>query len=230
MNTVFALSLLSGELQVRGRFAQELLLRVGLVALALAALVAVGVLYAKEVGRLGVGRRLLLAGVRMAAVVAVAFLLLRPVWVAETSGQKRRPVAVLIDVSESMNSKDPRPNLDDQWRVAVAFEKIDPDKVVLTEPITSLKGSLPDKPKRIEIARAALTNPKIDLFAKLREVGPLEVSTFGATRSGRDTLSTDWVKTLTADQSRTAMVTANANGQLRADAGQAFEQRCPSFA
>ena len=210
MSTVFALSLFSGELQVRGRFAQELVLRVGLVALALAAVVAVGVLYAKEVGRLGVGRRLLLAGVRMAAVLTVAFLLLRPVWVNETSGEKRRPVAVLIDVSQSMDSKDPRPNLDDQWRVALAFEEIEANKGLPTEPVTSIlpKNPAVDRPTRIEIARRALTNKKIDLFTRLRAVGPLEISTFGATRSGRDTLSTEWVKTLTADQSRTALVSA----------------------
>src|SRR5262245_37539672 len=128
MNTVFAISppladgsllglfggLFDGELHVRGRFAQDFFLRIGLAVLALASVVAVGVLYAKEIGRLGVARRLMLAAVRMTTVLVVAFLLLRPVWVNETTGSKPRPVAILIDVSESMNSKDPRPALEDQ--------------------------------------------------------------------------------------------------------------------
>ena len=47
--------------------------------------VAVGVLYAKEIGRLSVGRRLVLAGIRMATVAAVAALLLKPVLVWQDS-------------------------------------------------------------------------------------------------------------------------------------------------
>src|SRR5436305_14401338 len=96
MNTVFALSLFAGELQTRGWFYRELAVALGLLAVA-----AVGVLYALEIGRLGVARRLVLAGVRMATVLVVAFLLLRPVWVTETEGEKRRPIAVLIDASQS---------------------------------------------------------------------------------------------------------------------------------
>src|ERR1700722_3807962 len=100
MNTAFALSLFSGELQARGWFYRELAFLLGL-----AAVVAVGVLYAKEIGRLGAGRRLVLAGLRMMTVLVVAFLLLRPVWVVDQGGDKRRPIAVLIDVSQSMDSK-----------------------------------------------------------------------------------------------------------------------------
>lgn len=205
MNTVFALSLFASELQARGWFP-----RIPAVLLGLAAVIAVGVLYAKEIGRLSAPRRLLLAGVRMATVLVVAFLLLRPVWVTENAGDKRRPIAILIDVSQSMDSKDPRPAPDDQWRAALAYGLIEADKPFPTDPgaLTALKEKLPDRPKRIEVAREALSNPKLDLINKLRSAGPLEIATFGATRSGRETLSTDWVKTLTADQPRTAMINA----------------------
>lgn len=204
MTTASAL-LLFGELQTRGWFP-----RWAAVLLAVLAVVAVGVLYAKEIGRLGVARRLMLAGVRMATVVVVAFLLLRPVWVNELKGDKRRPIAVLIDASQSMDSKDPRPALEDQWRAAMAFGIIDADKPFPKDPITSIvQDKLQDgKPKRIEVARKALTNAKIDLFTKLRERGPLEISTFGATRTGRDPGTTDWLKTLSADQPRTALVSS----------------------
>jgi hypothetical protein len=207
MNTVFASIPLFAELQTRGWFWRELALL-----LALAAVVAVGVLYAKEVSRLGVARRLVLAAVRMASVLVIAFLLLRPVWVTEATDSRRRPIAVLIDVSQSMSAKDPRPALDDQWRAALAYAIIEPDKPFPTEPITSIvprDGSrMPDRPMRIEIARAALTNPKLDLLARLRQHGPLEIATFGATRTGRDSFSTDWLKSLGADQPRTALVNA----------------------
>jgi hypothetical protein len=206
MNTVFALSLFAAEMQTRGWFPRWLA-----VLLALAAVAAVGVLYAKESGKLGVARRLALAAVRAATVLVVAFLLLRPVWVTEFTGQKRRPVAVLIDVSESMNAKDPRPALEDQWRAALAFGFIDADKPFPAEPITSIvpRDKMPDtRPSRIEVARAALTNSKIELLSRLRVHGPLEISTFGATRNGRDTLSLDWLNALAADQPRTAMVSA----------------------
>jgi hypothetical protein len=221
MNTVFASSssagvpilglffgLFDGDLQTRGWFWRELALL-----LAVLAVVAVGVLYAKEVSRLGVTRRLLLAGVRMATVLVVVFLLLRPVWVTETSGTKRRPIAVLIDVSESMNAKDPRPAPDDQRRSALAYKYIHPDKWEATrnEPITSIvppNSRMPDRPKRIEVAREALTNPEINLLSRLRAQGPLEIATFGRTRTGRDAGATDWLNALVADQSRTALVNA----------------------
>lgn len=201
---VFATIALLGELQTRGWFP-----RWAAVLLAVLAVVAVSVLYAKEVGRLGPARRLMLAAVRMATVLVVAFLLLRPVWVNELAGDRRRPIAVLIDASQSMDSKDPRPALDDQWRAAMAFNLIDADKPFPKDPITSMvQDKRLDRPKRIEVAREALTNPKIDLLNRLRAHGPLEISTFGATRTGRDALATDWLKALAADQPRTAITTA----------------------
>ncbi|MBM3979320.1 MAG: hypothetical protein FJ304_03365 [Planctomycetes bacterium] len=195
--------LLDGELQTRGWFWREVALLLGLLAVA-----AVGVLYAREQGRLSPARRLVLAAVRMATVLVVAFLLLRPVWVTESKGERKRTVAVLIDVSESMAQNDPRPALDDQWRVALAYGLIDPDKPFPTDPaaLTALKA--PDRPARIAVAREAFTNPKLDLLRRLRETGPLEIYTFGATSTGRDPTSTDWLKTLAADAPRTAMTSA----------------------
>ncbi len=211
MNTAFASTalfglfggLFDGELQTRGWFWREVALLLGLLAV-----VAIGVLYAREQGRLSPARRLVLAAVRMATVLVVAFLLLRPVWVTESKGEKKRTVAVLIDVSESMNQKDPRPALDDQWRVALAYGLIDADKPFPTDPtsITALK--VPDRPARIDVAREALMNSKLDLFKRLRQTGPLEVYTFGAGSTGRDATATDWLKELTATQARTALTTA----------------------
>ncbi len=205
MTYLFAYAPLFAEMQRRGWFPAWIALLLGL-----GGVVSVGVLYALESGRLDVFRRLVLAGVRMAILLVVAFLLLRPVWVSESSGERARPVAVLIDVSQSMDQKDPRPNPDDQWRAALAYDLIDPAKPFPTGSVDSVidKSKMPERPTRLEIARAALTNPRLDLLTKLKQVGPLEVSTFGASRNGRDSFDTAWIKSVAADQPRTALVSA----------------------
>ncbi|MCI0703088.1 MAG: VWA domain-containing protein, partial [Planctomycetia bacterium] len=197
--------LFDGELERRGWFPGWLALLLGL-----AAVGAICLLYALEAGRLGVGRRMMLGGVRMVILLVVAYLLLRPVWVSETTGEKPRPVAVLIDVSQSMDNKDPRTLPDDQWRAALAYNLIEPGKPFPSEPFTSIvtKDAMPERPSRIEVARAALSNPKLDLLNQLKKIGPLEVSVFGSTRTGKNADNTDWIKTLAADQNRTALVNA----------------------
>ncbi len=211
MTHLFAYAPLFAEMQRRGWFPTWLALLLGLAGVA-----AVGVLYALESGRLDAFRRIVLAGVRMTILLVVAFLLLRPVWVSESGGDRPRSIAVLIDVSESMGQKDPRPNSDDQWRAALAFDLLEPGKPFPSESFdpTLEKHKVDQKkmatwpPSRIEVARAALTNPKLDLLNKLKKVGPLEVSTFGSSRGGRDSIDTAWIKDVTADQPRTAIVNA----------------------
>lgn len=205
MTHLFASAELFAELQRRGWFPAWLALL-----LALAAVGAVGVLYALEAGRLGVLRRLMLAGVRMAIVLVVAFLLLRPTWVHDDSGQRPRPVAVLIDVSQSMDQKDPRPNAEDQWRAALAFDLIEPNKPFPNDSFATVIGSkMPERPSRFDVARASLTNPRLDILNKLKKAGPLEISTFGATRAGgKDPNDLGWLKAQNPDQPRTALVSA----------------------
>jgi hypothetical protein len=152
-----------------------------------------------------------LAGIRVAIVAVVAFLLVRPVWVEEKKGERRRPVALLVDVSQSMNSKDPRPGNSDQWRVAIAFDLAPPDKGIPENQIVSAatEGNLPDKPSRIDVARSALLNPRLRLLDEIRShAGPIEPSTFGTNRIGREALDTTWLKQLTAPESRTALADA----------------------
>jgi hypothetical protein len=200
MTTLFA------ELSLRGWFPTWLAFLLGIAAAA-----GVGVLYVREAGRLGFAARSTMALLRIGVVVAIAFLLLRPVWVREYKGEKRRPVAVLVDVSQSMASKDPRPGTADQWRVAIAYDLVPPDKGLPEMPISSVigDGKLPDKPQRIEVARAALTNPKLALFDRLREKsGPLELSTFGSQRTGREGGDLKWLKDAAATEARTALADA----------------------
>ncbi|VTR99660.1 Uncharacterized protein OS=Chthoniobacter flavus Ellin428 GN=CfE428DRAFT_2683 PE=4 SV=1: VWA_2: DUF1355 [Gemmata massiliana] len=194
--------LFSGEPQVRGGIVPWAAIPLGLIAVA-----AVVVLYAKEAGRLTTGQRLLITGVRAATLVVVAFLLMRPVWVSDKTGERPRTVAVLIDVSQSMDQKDPRPNPDDQWRAALAFDLLEPGKPLPVESAPD-RSRTPERPSRLDVARAALTNPRLDLLNKLKKIGPLEISTFGTSRTGRDSGDTAWIKTVTADQPRTALVSA----------------------
>ncbi|MBA4188183.1 MAG: hypothetical protein C0467_09215 [Planctomycetaceae bacterium] len=200
MHTVFAFLWIS-ELQLRGSFP-------GLIAAILGTLAAVAVivLYVRESGKIALGPRVAMAVVRTSIVVLVALLLMRPVWVSEQKRDKVRPVAVLIDVSQSMDNPDPRPSLDDQGRAAIAFGLIDADKGLPTESLSASTEKALERPKRIEVARAALTNPKIDLLKRLSKVGPLEIYTFGAARIGRDSANEDWLKNLTATEPRTALV------------------------
>jgi hypothetical protein len=203
MDTVFGLLWIPG-LEARGWFAPWLALVLG--ALAVAAVV---VLYVKEAGRLPLSTRLALAGVRSATVVVVAFLLLRPVYVRENEEVKSRPIGVLVDISESMDSADPRASLADQGRVAIAMGLSDarrglPDAAALE----TIGRGLPQKPKRIEVAAAALTNTQMSLFPRLAEVGPLEVFTFGTRRTGRTPKPDDWIKTVPANEPQTAIAQA----------------------
>src|SRR5262245_52453985 len=191
MSESFAVSTLFAELSLRGWFPGWLAVLLGVAAVA-----AAGVFYAREAGRIAVLPRVLMACVRMGILIAVAFLLLRPVWVVDDRGDRRRPVAVLVDVSKSMSSEDPRHSTADQWRVALAFNLVEPGKASLDSPVTSaLTGSLPDKPKRIEVARQSLTNPKFNLLSRLGSgAGPVEPATFGSQRTGRDVGDTKWLR------------------------------------
>jgi hypothetical protein len=204
MPDLFAISPLFAELQARGWFPGWLALVLGLLAVA-----AVGVLYVKEAGRLGLATRLGLACIRMAIVLFVAFLLTRPVLVSEDRDSRPRPVSVLIDVSQSMDSKDPRPTAADQWRAAIAFGVIDPNRGLPSDAdlTSSVSEKIPDRPRRIEVARAALTNLKLSLFPRLvQATGPIDVFTFGVQRTGQSWADPGWLKDLKAEEPRTALV------------------------
>ena len=176
------------------------------VALGVAAAAVVVLLYAREAGRLGVFARGAMALVRLAAVAVVAFLLLRPVLVREHHDTRRRSVAVLVDASQSMDNRDPRPNTADQGRAAIAFGLVPADKGLPDAPASA---AVPEKPRRVEVARAALTNPALNLFERLKNgTGPLEVSTFGSRRAGRETGDLAWLKELNGTEPQTALVDA----------------------
>ncbi|HSQ56794.1 MAG TPA: vWA domain-containing protein, partial [Gemmata sp.] len=194
----------TSQFQFRGWFPPWLAWTLGILAV-----IAVVVLYVKEAGRLPLWRRLSLAAIRAAIVVIVAVLLLRPVIVRELDEMRSRPIGILIDVSQSMDQQDPRPNTADQARVAIAMGLADASGGLPDADAVSAFGTrLPDRPKRIAVAADALTNKQISLFPRLMNVGPLEVFTFGTRRTGRNPLPETWIKDVKADEPRTALVEA----------------------
>ena len=173
--------------------------------LAVAACGGVLFLYMLESKRVPLLVRLLLAGIRGFALCSILFLLLRPTWVQQTSTSRYRPVAVMIDNSQSMLNKDARTNIADRHRVAVAYDLTAPDAAAPSD-LTALPANLPEKPSRLEIAKKSLENPRLNLLEQLRGKGPLEVATFGAKRSALDPRAANWLDKIQGKDDQTALV------------------------
>jgi len=205
MNTSGLIIPLWAEMQRRGWFPLWLAILLGLIAVVLVAR-----LYLRESPRLGFLPRLTLALIRVSLVLLVAFLLLRPAWVHRDERSRQRPIAVLIDVSQSMGQRDIRINSHDQWRLALAWGLIDPGQAFPTSgsPYANFRDQLPERPTRLEVVQAVLTNPKLDLISRLARKGPLEIYTFGRQRQTRSTTQWDWLKELKAEETGTALADA----------------------
>jgi hypothetical protein len=205
MNALWLTVPLWAEMQRRGWFPLWLAILLGVAAAAV-----VIRLYLRESERLGVFPRLLLAALRITLVLLVAFLLLRPAWVHRDERSRQRPIAVLIDVSQSMAQRDARPNSDDQWRLALAWGLTDPRAPFPSSgfPDANLRARLPDRPSRLQLVQAVLTHPQLDLLARLAHKGPLEVYTFGRQRQSRSTTQWEWLKDLQAEETGTALADA----------------------
>ena len=159
-------------------------------------------LYLKESKRLSLVTRMLLAAIRVALLASVLFLILRPTWVSETSGQRPRPIGLMFDVSQSMAFEDPRPNLADQYRAGIAFGTL---KAPIPEQFVSdaIPRGTPEKPSRLATAVAAFKNGQLAILKTLQAAGPVEAIAFGSSREGLN-LKTDWLN-LKADKPRTAI-------------------------
>lgn len=124
--------------------------------LLIAASAGVVFLYLRESARLGVLRRSILAGLRIAIVALVLVLLVRPVLVAEFQGERPRAVVLLIDDTDSMTQADRRVSDADRMRAAVALSAGETN------------------PTRAALVQAVLDNPELRLRDALNERGPLQ--------------------------------------------------------
>jgi hypothetical protein len=170
MQTLFAFNTFFGEVAFRGWFNPWIALTLALLGIA-----AVVFLYVTESGRISFLPRFSMALVRIGIIVTVAFLLMRPVTIREHKGEKRRPVAVMLDVSESMKSEDPQPNK------STRSKRIDLATAALLN-------------EKLDLV------PKLD-----SNVGPVEMFTFGSRRTGRNAKDREWLKVLKADEPQTGL-------------------------
>jgi hypothetical protein len=198
-------SLFAASLSFRGWFPVWLA-----VLLALLAVAGVAFLYLREAGLVPAWRRATLAGLRGLTLAGLLFLALRPTLLTETHGQRPRPVAVLVDDSQSMATRDPRPGFADRWRVALAYNLVAPDKALPAQGSSGdLPADTPGEPTRLDVAKAALTNPRLDLFKRLQKSGrALQPASFGLGRSSKDPRDAKWVERLTGREPRTALTDA----------------------
>jgi uncharacterized membrane protein len=171
--------------------------------MALAAGVGVLLFYIGEAKRVPLLVRLVLAGLRCSILFGLLFLILRPTWMLETRGDRERPIALIVDDSQSMMTTDTRTNPSDRFRTAIAYGLVPPDSPLTTS--SEAPASTPDKPSRLDIAKQVLTNKKLDLSEKLRVHGPLQAMSFGSVRTNKDSKDPNWPNTLTGTQPRTAI-------------------------
>ena len=192
---------LFADLAFRGWFPLWLAIVLGLAAVAATVLV-----YRREAGRLPVGARIILAALRATTLSILAFLLLRPSLLYDHTEKSPRAIALVVDDSQSMLTRDVRTTFAEKWRVGVAYDKVPFDKPLPVNPSASdAPIDVPEKPTRLEIAQQLLTHPKLKLIEKLGGVGPVQPSTFGIRRNGKDPRSTDWIASLGGQEPRTAL-------------------------
>ena len=185
--------LLFAEIVSRGSFPLWLTILLGLLALA-----AGFGFYFTESMKLTTGRRIGLAVARSLILLAIVWLLRKPVWVSDVTTEKQRPIVLLADNSQSMTLKDPRLTLGDQMRVAIARDTVAPNAGLAAPTTTDLIPT--DKPSRLEVLKKTLENPRLDLVNKLRPVGPVQPYLFGSkTRGFADSPKNDWLANLTAE-------------------------------
>lgn len=118
---------------------------------------------------------------RFGTIALLLLLLARPTLEAIYGGNKPRPVVLLVDNSLSMTFADPRPNMEDQFRVALASNKRPLSQGIPPELSQSaLPDAMPNNPSRAEVVRWLLNHPEAELAKKLAERGPVQLKFFGS--------------------------------------------------
>lgn len=192
------------EVAFRGAFSA--LYVVALLGLLLAAAAGVVWLYFRERTRLGLTHRLVLAGLRVALVGLLIFLLLHPVFTIHFQGKRPRQVVLLLDNSLSMKQEDQRITPADRFRSAIAIGLVPPDTPLGDDPsLSDVPGDLPSHPSRSQVVQAVLNNDRLRLLERLQRAGPIRAFLFGQRlhSTGEDLLSR-----YTADEGQTALADA----------------------
>ncbi|MCE9529568.1 MAG: hypothetical protein K8T89_00275 [Planctomycetes bacterium] len=168
------------------------------------AVIAIAAVYLRESMKMHPIQRIAMAAFRAAALIAIIFLLRKPVVVSDEKTDKKLPIAILVDNSQSMNQRDPRITVEDKARFGIAYNVLAPDHgLTLNEdeakqvngmllPITESEiEKRKAVPSRFEIAKHVMNNPRLNLREKLGQKGPIQEYFFGLQEHGAPK---DWEK------------------------------------
>ena len=184
-----------------------------LVLLVLLGALAVAFFYFLEKGTLGWFRRILLIGLRCSLLLLLLFLIMRPILLIEFAGERPQGVALLIDNSESMGDKarDRRLTNVDKARVAIAMNLLPLDSPIHAK-MPTLPAGTPKDPPRMDLVKAVLTHPQLNLLESLQKLGPLRTYYFGHDVRGLQDDDTDLARSISLSykphESRTALADA----------------------
>jgi uncharacterized membrane protein len=174
----------------------------GTILMILAAFAAGFAFYFRESTKLTNARRAILGTLRTLILLAILFLILKPVMVSDTTVDRPKPIQLLIDNSLSMKQKDPRVSILDKVRVSIARDLLPPDHG--SGPPASSEALPSDRPSRGDIVRAIFENPRLNLVAGLRNKGPVQPYLFGSRLRGfADTPDKPWLTAYALDDQKT---------------------------
>ena len=123
-------------------------------------------------------RKYLLTAMRLVFFALVLGLLLRPILALTVEGSIRRSLVFLVDDTSSMQIKDPRLDVADQKRAALAKNFLDPTKG-LSQNLDRARAQEVSQISRIEVVKGALKNPRLNLLPRLERDFDLDPFTFG---------------------------------------------------
>lgn len=134
-------------------------------------------LYRRTAGELAPRRRYVLTVLRCGFLLGLVIVLMKPVLQFTIEGSIRRAMLVLVDDSASMKIADERTD-DDLKRAAMAQDVMDATRG-LEQDLAGTAGAA-QKPARIDLVRAMLGNPKVNLLPRLADSFDLRPYRFGS--------------------------------------------------
>jgi hypothetical protein len=166
--------------------------------------VAVIAVYFRESMKLHPALRILMALLRGAAIASIILLLCKPVIVSHEAATRPRPVALLVDNSQSMRQRDPRTADADIVRNGIARNLFAPEHdLTLSAGESDMIPENERTPTRADVAMAVFRNPRLNLRDELRAKGPLQEYLFGSQLHGA---GNGWVNNLEANESKTSLL------------------------
>ena len=123
-------------------------------------------------------RKYFLITLRLLFFALVLGLLMRPILALTVEGSIRRSLVMLIDDTSSMQIRDPRLDMADRKRAAIARNLLEPRKG-LDQNLDPGRASEIEQVARIDIVKGALRNPRLNLLPQLERNFDIDPFTFG---------------------------------------------------